>query len=162
MLEANEKESTRSSFERIKDSYLESKIKTQLREGFCSVNKLLRWRCKENNRYYVLLLGVDLLMQVILVRSWGSNESKQGGEKKEIVSSAISTDVLMKEEQIQEIAQQVLNNVATIFTTRKHHGYELEPEYNIDIDIEEEPDGQEKGSEMAGNKMAGNMDLLGV
>lgn len=118
-----EEKNSRLEFKKVKESYLESEINSQLHLGGCGINKLLRWQCKENNRYYIIMMGIDLLGQITLIRSWGSLKSKQSGEKREILGTISDS---LTENQYNEIAGTILSRIATIFSTRKQHGYRLQ------------------------------------
>lgn len=73
--------------------------------------KILHWENTELQRYYSVLLGKDILGDLILLRTWGSSKTKQHGEKKEIHNHTKTTE---------------LNSILrTIINTRKRNGYTL-------------------------------------
>lgn len=69
-----------------------------------------RWINAEKRRYYKLYVNYDLLGDLILLTTWGSLDTHQGGKKSILISDFASLPNLLK----------------TIFNRRAHNAYQLE------------------------------------
>nr|BAL53142.1 hypothetical conserved protein [uncultured Gammaproteobacteria bacterium] len=53
---------------------------------------LWRWIHPEKRRWYLVWVGLDLFGDRVLIRAWGSLDSRRGGEKREIPASEAEID----------------------------------------------------------------------
>lgn len=75
------------------------------------INRILDWRNPLNDRYYTLLVGKDLLGDLVLVRQWGSSVTLQDQGKREVYTA--------------EEVPKMVRTIVDLLKRRGVHGYEL-------------------------------------
>ncbi|KDN94709.1 hypothetical protein [Hydrogenovibrio marinus] len=73
--------------------------------------KLASWVNAEKRRYYRLLLGMDLIGDIVLEREWGSLDSNLHGSKRQVIAQSAQENIGCV--------------IAEICKTREHRGYEF-------------------------------------